>query len=95
MSAAYYVYYRVQPQHDADAHARVQALFARVAAGCGIAGRLLRKRGEPDLWMEVYEAVADEAGFESALARAGSEVRIDEVLVPGSPRKVECFRGCA
>ena len=53
---------------------------------CGVRGRLLTKRGEPNLWMEVYEGVQDGGLFESALAgRSG---------VAG-PRGACCCRGTA
>jgi hypothetical protein len=58
-----------------------------------VQGRLLRKRGEPTLWMEVYEGVLDGAAFETALAQAAAHEGIDALLRPGSSRKIECFEG--
>jgi len=92
VSLAYYVYYRVEPRREADARQRVQSVLAQVRLDCGVAGRVLRKRDEPNLWMEVYEAVEEHLGFEAALDRAAAATRIAEVLAAGSARKVECFR---
>ena len=58
---------------------------------CGVAGRLLRKRGEPGLWMEVYEKVGNERDFEHELAQAVGRLKATEFLQPGSARRVECF----
>jgi hypothetical protein len=92
VGASYFVYYRVDPACAADGRARVDDLLARLARSTGVRGRLLRKCGEPLLWMEVYEAVGDQPGFEAALARAGEEVGIETLLAAGAQRKVECFR---
>ncbi|MCW5606243.1 MAG: DUF4936 family protein, partial [Burkholderiales bacterium] len=57
----------------------------------GVQGRLLRKRGEPLLWMEIYENVGDEAQFEWALADAAGRLGIQGFLQTGTQRHVECF----
>jgi len=91
MSWSYYIYYRVDPARAAAARARVQKLLDTVARASGIAGRLLKKRGEPALWMEVYENVSNEAKFEWELAQAVGELNATEFLQPGTGRHVECF----
>ena len=58
----------------------------------GVAGRLMKKRDEPNLWMEVYENVTDEARFEWELAEAVDHLKIQELLLPGTPRHLECFQ---
>jgi hypothetical protein len=45
-----------------------------------VAGRLLKKRDEPLLWMEVYKNVAAAEGFEDALLRVVEEYRIRHSL---------------
>lgn len=95
MSLSYYVYYRVESGTEADGRARVRELLARVERGAGVRGRWLRKRDEPLLWMEVYEAVTDAAAFEAALSHACEASGIEAVLAPGSQRKVERFVACA
>jgi hypothetical protein len=92
VSLAYYVYYRIAPQNEAQARQRVQSLLAQVARHCGVAGRLLAKCDEPNMWMEVYEGVQDRHSFEDVLERAAAGTRIGEVLAEGAARKVECFR---
>jgi hypothetical protein len=92
VALSYYVYYRIEPRREADARARAEALLAAVAHEHGVPGRLLRKRDEPALWMEVYEGVSDAAGFEAALERACAASGIVEVLLQGSVRRTECFQ---
>lgn len=60
-------------------------------ARTGVAGRLLAKRDEPLLWMEIYEEVEDGPRFEAALDAAVAEHRVEELLQPGSRRRTECF----
>jgi hypothetical protein len=91
MPLSYYVYYRVAPQRATLARERVGALLAFVARATGVTGRLLSKRGEPHLWMEVYEPVPEAASFAPALARGVRELGIEEVLAPGAQRRQECF----
>ena len=89
--ASYYIYYRVQPEKAAACRPLVRDLIAAVGQATGVSGRLLTKRGEPNLWMEIYENVADEAKFEWELADAAGRLRIQDCLLPGSARYVECF----
>ena len=91
MKLSYYIYYRVQPARAAACEAAVQGLLAAVRAATGIIGRLMKKRGESNLWMEVYEGVTDDAKFEWELAEAAGRMGIQEFLLPGSGRHVECF----
>src|SRR5690242_19254787 len=63
MATNFYIYYRVAAGAHALAHERVGVLLERVRRESGVHGRVLRKRGEDDLWMEIYEAVPDEAAF--------------------------------
>jgi hypothetical protein len=44
----------------------------------------MRRRDDPSTYMEVYEDVKDEAGFEELLYREGAKL--------GVPRVVEAFR---
>ena len=58
---------------------------------CSIAGRLVRKRGDPSNWMEIYEGVRDAAAFEHNLALAVQAAHFENVMEPGSARHMECF----
>lgn len=87
----YYIYYRVESARAAELESRVRAMQAALAADTGIRGRLMRKRGEPLLWMEVYEGVGSAEAFERALERLAREHGVADALQPGSLRRTECF----
>ena len=91
MAFSYYIYYRVDPARSAAAEGRIHELLAAVHKSTGIRGRLLTKRGEPNLWMEVYENIADESKFEWELADAAGRLKVQEFL-QGGGRHVECFK---
>jgi hypothetical protein len=92
MSFSYYIYYRVDPARAEAAERRIRQLLDAVKKTAGTAGRLLKKRGEPNLWMEVYENVGEEACFERELAAAVNQLEATEFLQPGSGRHLECFK---
>jgi hypothetical protein len=85
---AYYVWYRVAAD-DRDTEIAVRGMMARLACRAGVAARLLRKRAEPGLWMEVYEGVAEPDRFVRLMDQAVSEFDID-MFIDGA-RHVECF----
>ena len=91
MAYSYYIYYRVAPQQAETCEHRVLELFAALKQSTGIPGRLLKKRAEPLLWMEVFENVRDDAKFELELEETATRLNIQECLVEGSSRRVECF----
>jgi hypothetical protein len=96
VALSFYVYYRIAPGQRALARERSAILLERVARTTGVHGRLLVRRGEPDLWMEVYEPVDAADPFAVALDHAVRELAFDSVLAPGATRKLECFeRACA
>jgi Domain of unknown function (DUF4936) len=88
---SYFIYYRVARGRESRARERVEQLQANLDRSTGVRGRLMTKRGEPNLWMEVYEAVHDPHGFERALQLALSENEFESLLADGSQRQVECF----
>ena len=91
MAYSYYVYYRVNAERAADCEARVLELFTAVQQATTVSGRLLKKRKEPLLWMEVYENVRDDAKFELELAQAVAQLKLGECMQDASERRVECF----
>lgn len=91
MHWSYYIYYRVDAAQADACAAAVRQLLAAVDERTGIRGRLLKKRNEPLLWMEIYEPVADEANFEWELAEAVTASGITALLQSGSARHTECF----
>ena len=80
----YYVYYKVPTDRLAEATVAVQALFKAVLLHSNVRGRWMRRRDDPTTYMEVYEGVKDEAGFEELLKREGG-------VLLSLPRKVERF----
>ena len=88
---SYFIYYRVAPGREPFAEQQTLRLQGQLSASLGARCRLMRKRGEPDLWMEVYEAVGNAVAFERALAEGVRELELEELLAPGSRRHVECF----
>lgn len=84
----YFVWYRVE-RDEPDTELLVRTMMARVACRAGIAPRLLRKRDEAGLWMEIYEGVADDLDFESLLAQKADEFDLG-MLIDGA-RHVEAF----
>lgn len=91
MAYSYYIYYRVESAHAENCEARVLQLFSTLKQSTNVAGRLLKKRSDPLLWMEVYESVRDDAKFELELAQAAAQLKITECLQEGSTRRAECF----
>jgi hypothetical protein len=91
MAYSYYIYYRVNPADAAGCEARVLQLITTVKQSTGVSGRLLKKRSDPLLWMEVYESVRDDAKFELELQQATSQLKIADCLQEGSTRRAECF----
>ncbi|HEX6003370.1 MAG TPA: DUF4936 family protein [Burkholderiales bacterium] len=91
MSCSYYIYYRVNAEKAEECEPRIRELIAAVEKATGIRGRLLKKRGEPLLWMEVYENVSDEAHFEWELADIADQFKVKEYLETDTTRHCECF----
>jgi len=91
MATSFYIYYRVAAGAQALARERVGVLLERVRRESGVHGRLLRKRGESDLWMEIYEAVPNEQAFTASLDAGVQDLALNEVLMQGWSRRLECF----
>ena len=87
----YYIYYRVRGEGAAMLESRVRALQTDLVRRTGVIGRLLKKRGEPLLWMEVYENVKDAWHFEGILAELVKSHDLESGLQPDTGRHVECF----
>ena len=91
MVYSFYIYYRIDPAKAADCERRIRELFAAMHKATGVFGQLMKKRGESNLWMEIYLNVADDTKFEWELAEAADRLNITEFLMPGTPRHMECF----
>ncbi len=93
MAYSYYIYYRVGSDSTESCEARVLELFSTLKQATSVAGRLLKKRSDPLLWMEIYENVRDDAKFELELEQASTKLKIADCLQEGSTRRAECFEG--
>lgn len=91
MAYSYYIYYRVAAERAQGCEARVLELISAIKQSTHVAGRLLKKRSDPLLWMEVYENVRDDAKFELELEQAATQMKLVDCLQEGSARRVECF----
>ena len=87
----YYIYYRIAAEQAPHVTIAVQAIQSQIETRHGIRGRLLKKRNEPNLWMEVYENVPENVAFEGALTAAVLQSGIADFLSPDETRHVECF----
>ncbi len=91
MTPGYYVYYRIAPERADEARQVVAAIQDDVFRQAGVAGRLLRRRDDPETWMEIYEGVAHEKAFEDSLASAVECHAFGRLLAAGSRRITEIF----
>jgi hypothetical protein len=92
MPCSFYIYYRVDPAKAGACEPRVRELLTLMRKVTGVQGRLMVKRDEANLWMEVYENVADDSRFEWELADAAGKLKLKDFLQNGTGRHVECFR---
>jgi hypothetical protein len=92
MPCSFYIYYRVNPAKAGACEPRVRELLNLMRKVTGVQGRLMVKRDEANLWMEVYENVSDDSKFEWELADAAGKLKIQDYLQPGTARHIECFR---
>ena len=70
-------------------------VIAEIESSIGVTGRVLRKRGEPALWMEIYEDVIDTNLFDATLTQCLLRLNFERFLQPGTTRKTEHFDPCA
>jgi len=85
---SFFVWYRLN-QDDRDTETAIRSMMARLACRSGICGRLLKRRDEPGLWMEIYADVADPDRFEHLLRQAVDEFDV-EIFIDDA-RRTECF----
>lgn len=91
MTYSFYIYYRIDIARAVECEERVRDLLAAVRKATGVSGQLMKKRGESNLWMEVYADVADDARLEWELAESAGRLKISEFLLAGTSRHLECF----
>ena len=93
LDLAYYIYYPIAVENTAAARRAVMALFDELKAASGISGRLVRRRDDLAVWMEIYEHVSDAGKFEQALHAAEARHGLDMLVATGASRKIEVFIG--
>lgn len=76
----YYVYYKIEPGRVDELRRGVNALFAIIEKQTGVRGRWMHRRDDPTTYMEVYEDIRDENGFEALLEREGAKLGIQRKL---------------
>jgi Domain of unknown function (DUF4936) len=89
MHVHYFVWYEIAGD-AAAARAAIDAMMADIARATGVTGRLLVRRDRSATWMEIYEGVADPAGFEREMADACVRHEVARLLLGGA-RHVEAF----
>lgn len=92
MTVSCYVYYRVVPDRVPEASTAARDTINRIRQSTGINGQLMTKVGEPLLWMEVYEEIADEAAFLDAMHRCTELSDIGRWLDGDGRRHTEIFQ---
>ena len=88
----YYIYFRIPAERAAAIETAIHHLQLAIKEQLGINGRLLKKRDEPNLWMEVYENLPEHSGFEDVLERLEAQIGIAELLGANEKRHIECFK---
>lgn len=88
----YYIYFRMSVERTAEIANAVQHIQKTIQSRLGISGRLLKKRDEPNLWMEVYENLPEHTDFEAVLKLAEEHSGIVALLGPQGKRHIECFK---
>lgn len=88
----YYIYFRIPAERATDIANAIQRMQQIIQAQLGITGRLLKKRDEPNLWMEIYENLPEDSGFEAVLTLAEEQSGIAVLLGPEGQRHIECFK---
>jgi hypothetical protein len=76
----YYVYYKIAPEQVSALRPGVEALFKKIKDQFGVQGRWMHRRDDPTTYMEVYEGVKDERGFEALLEREGAKLGVQRKL---------------
>ncbi len=85
---SYFIWYRVN-RDDRETETVIRGMMSRLACRSGVTGKLLKKRHQAGLWMEVYAEVGDAEQFEQLLRQTVDEFDV-EMFIEGQ-RCTECF----
>jgi len=94
LSYSCYVYYRVAESCEDDASVAARRIAESLQERTGVSTRLMRKVGEPLLWMEVYDGIRETELFLSSMQDSLEQVGLNNYLQVGSERHIEMFQ-CA
>ena len=95
MTTSCFVYYRVSPDHVAEASRAAKHTIEQMRALTGVDGRLMSKVNEPLLWMEVYEDIEDRASFLSTMRQCVAQTNLARWLQGERQRHTEIFQSAA
>lgn len=83
------MYYRVDPTRVSFVASRIDALMGLMAAHCRQPPRRLIRCNDAEMWMEVYEGIADPEAFLSVMQEAVARLQCDDFI--SGERHLECF----
>ncbi len=92
MRVDYFIYYRIDAEHEAVLPAAVASMQAALHAATGISGSVRRRLDDPRTWMEVYEGVSDLYTFEVELGSHVQRHGLLDFLPADGARHMERFR---
>lgn len=95
MTVSCFIYYRVLPDHVAEASDAARNMVEQIRLRTGIDGQLMTKVNEPLLWMEVYEDIGDEAAFLSTMRECVAQSNLCAWLQGERQRQTEIFQTAA
>lgn len=88
-----YVYYRLDPRHTDAVETLIRAMQNALTCRTSATAQLLKKRGTPLLWMEIYTGIRDAEAFLLELSSVADEYGVGAFLE--GERHVECFHADA
>jgi hypothetical protein len=91
--ASLYTYYRIKPERREDVRAAVDALFVAAAQAYGIQGRWMRRKDDPQTYLEIYadRDVDHVEALTAFLHRECERIGFARLLADGSVRHDEIF----
>ena len=92
MTTSCFVYYRVLPDHVAEASMAARQMVEQMRAVTGVNGQLMTKVNEPLLWMEIYDDIGDQAAFLSAMQECVAQTKLGSWLQGERQRHTEIFQ---
>lgn len=95
MRLYYAIWYKAEAAQASSLLGELRRMQAQLAERLGVCGRVLQRSDSGDVWMEVYEDIADPEVFEQTLAELVAVHALTRFLPQGEVRHIERFRECA